>query len=197
MAIDYPELLVPDAEAWRSWLSEHHASEPGVRLVLHKKGGTVTELTYEAALQEALCFGWIDGQVNRRDEGSFWQRFTPRRSKSPWSASNVARVAALSADGRMQPSGEAAIAAAKADGRWDKAYAGPATAELPVELVQAIAANPKAQATFDTLTSQNRFALYYRLNEAKRPETRARRIAQFVDMLARGETLYPQRRRDS
>jgi uncharacterized protein YdeI (YjbR/CyaY-like superfamily) len=97
----------------------------------------------------------------------------------------------------MQPSGEAAIAAAKADGRWDKAYAGPATAELPVELVQAIAANPKAQATFDTLTSQNRFALYYRLNEAKRPETRARRIAQFVDMLARGETLYPQRRRDS
>jgi uncharacterized protein YdeI (YjbR/CyaY-like superfamily) len=197
MAIDYPELLVPDAEAWRSWLSEHHASEPGVRLVLHKKGGTVTELTYEAALQEALCFGWIDGQVNRRDEGSFWQRFTPRRSKSPWSASNVARVAALCADGRMQPSGEAAIAAAKADGRWDKAYAGPATAELPVELVQAIAANPKAQATFDTLTSQNRFALYYRLNEAKRPETRARRIAQFVDMLARGETLYPQRRRDS
>jgi uncharacterized protein YdeI (YjbR/CyaY-like superfamily) len=197
MAIDYPELLVPDAEAWRSWLSEHHASEPGVRLVLQKKGGTVTELTYEAALQEALCFGWIDGQVNRRDEGSFWQRFTPRRSKSPWSASNVARVAALSADGRMQPSGEAAIAAAKADGRWDQAYAGPATAELPVELVQAIAANPMAQATFDTLTSQNRFALYYRLNEAKRPETRARRIAQFVDMLARGETLYPQRRRDS
>jgi uncharacterized protein YdeI (YjbR/CyaY-like superfamily) len=192
VADELPELLVPDAQAWRAWLESNHAAEPGVRLVLHKKGGTVTELTYEAALQEALCFGWIDGQVNRRDDGSFWQRFTPRRTKSPWSASNVARVAELIADGRMRPAGQAAIDSAKADGRWDKAYAGPATAQLPSDLIAAIAANPKAQATFDRLTSQNRYALYYRVNEAKRADTRARRIAQFVDMLARGETVHPQ-----
>jgi uncharacterized protein YdeI (YjbR/CyaY-like superfamily) len=187
-----PELLVPDAQAWRAWLEQNHVAEPGVRLVLHKKGGTVTELTYEAALQEALCFGWIDGQVNRRDEGSYWQRFTPRRAKSPWSASNVARVAELIADGRMRPAGQAAIDSAKADGRWDKAYAGPASAQLPSDLMAAIAANPKSQATFDTLTSQNRYALYYRVNEAKRADTRARRIANFVEMLARGETVHPQ-----
>jgi uncharacterized protein YdeI (YjbR/CyaY-like superfamily) len=193
VAAELPELLVPHAQAWRAWLAKNHATEPGVRLVLHKKGGTVTELTYEAALHEALCFGWIDGQVKRRDEGSFWQRFTPRRAKSPWSASNVARVAELIADGRMRPAGQAAIDSAMADGRWDKAYAGPATAQLPEDLMVAIAANPKAQATFDTLTSQNRYALYYRVNEAKRADTRARRIAQFVDMLARGETVHPQR----
>jgi uncharacterized protein YdeI (YjbR/CyaY-like superfamily) len=192
VADELPELLVPDAQAWRAWLEQNHAAEPGVRLVLHKKGGTVTELTYEAALQEALCFGWIDGQVNRRDEGSFWQRFTPRRAKSPWSASNVARVAELIADGRMRPAGQAAIDSAQADGRWDKAYAGPASAQLPADLIAAIAANPKSQATFDTLTSQNRYALYYRVNEAKRADTRARRIANFVDMLARGETVHPQ-----
>jgi uncharacterized protein YdeI (YjbR/CyaY-like superfamily) len=192
MADELPELLVDDAQTWRAWLEENHATEAGVRLVLHKKGGTVTELTYEAALQEALCFGWIDGQVNRRDEGSFWQRFTPRRAKSPWSASNVARVAELIADGRMRPAGQAAIDSAKVDGRWDKAYAGPATAQLPSDLIAAIAANPKSQATFDTLTSQNRYALYYRVNEAKRADTRARRIANFVDMLARGETVHPQ-----
>lgn len=194
MADELPELLVPDLQAWHAWLEGNHATEAGVRLVLHKKGGTVTELTYEAALQEALCFGWIDGQVNRRDEGSFWQRFTPRRAKSPWSASNVARVAELIADGRMRPAGQAAIDSAKADGRWDKAYAGPATAQLPSDLIAAIAANPKSQATFDTLTSQNRYALYYRVNEAKRADTRARRIANFVDMLARGETVHPQSR---
>jgi uncharacterized protein YdeI (YjbR/CyaY-like superfamily) len=197
MAAELSELLVPDASEWRSWLVEHHADSPGVRLVLHKKGGTVTELTYEAALQEALCFGWIDGQVNRRDDGSFWQRFTPRRPQSPWSASNVARVAKLIADGRMQPAGQAAIDAAKADGRWDKAYAGPATAELPDDLKAAIAANRDAQAMFDVLTSQNRYALYFRVNSAKRADTRAKRIAQFVDMLARGESHYPQKQRPS
>jgi uncharacterized protein YdeI (YjbR/CyaY-like superfamily) len=197
MAVELSELLVPDASDWRSWLADHHADSSGVRLVLHKKGGTVTELTYEAALQEALCFGWIDGQVNRRDDGSFWQRFTPRRPKSPWSASNVARVAKLIADGRMQPAGQAAIDAAKADGRWEKAYAGPATAELPDDLRAAIAANRDAQDMFDVLTSQNRYALYFRVNSAQRADTRAKRIAQFVDMLARGETHYPQKQRPS
>jgi uncharacterized protein YdeI (YjbR/CyaY-like superfamily) len=197
VADELPDLLVPDALAWHEWLAEHHAEAPGARLVLHKKGGTVTELTYETALQEALCFGWIDGQVNRRDEGSFWQRFTPRRSKSPWSASNVQRVAELIAAGRMQPAGQAAIDAAKADGRWQKAYPGPATAQLPDDLLAAIEADPQAKATFDVLTSQNRYALFYRVNDAKRADTRAKRIAQFVDMLARGETLHAQKRRPS
>jgi len=194
MANDLAELLVPDAVAWRDWLLEHHADSPGVRLVLHKKGGDVTALDYAAALQEALCFGWIDAQVNRRDEGSFFQRFGPRRPKSMWSASNVGYIAALIAAGRMHPAGIAAVEAAKADGRWDVAYAGPATAETPPDLMAAIAADPAAQRTYDVLTSQNRFALGFRLSQAKRAETRERRILEFVAMLARGETFYPQKK---
>jgi uncharacterized protein YdeI (YjbR/CyaY-like superfamily) len=192
---ELPELLVPDAAAWRTWLAEQHASSPGVWLVLHKKGGMVTGLTYDLALDEALCFGWIDGQVGSRDAGSYRQRFTPRRSKSPWSARNVEHVARLTQAGRMTPVGQGAVDAAKADGRWDKAYAGQATAELPEDLLAAIAALPAAQAMFDVLTATNRFTLFYRVNEAKRPETRAKRIAQFVEMLALGETPHPQRKR--
>jgi len=190
---DLPELLVQNAARWREWLQANHDREPGVRLVLHKKGGTVTELTYDAALLEALCFGWIDGRVNRRDEGSFYQRFTPRRPKSPWSQRNTQLAAELIADGRMSPAGQAAIDAAIADGRFENAYAGPSSAELPADLAAALAANPAAQATYDKLTSQNRYALYYRLNQAKRVETRQRRVAQFVEMLARGEAIHPQK----
>ncbi|MFC6286873.1 YdeI family protein [Nocardioides sp. GCM10027113] len=112
------ELLVADAAEWRVWLEQHHADTPGVWLVLHKKGGSVTALTYEDAVLEALCFGWVDGQNRRRDEGSTFQRFTPRRARSTWSASNVARVERLEAEGRMRPAGRAAVEAAKADGRW-------------------------------------------------------------------------------
>ena len=191
--VDLPELLVQNAARWREWLQANHDREPGVRLVLHKKGGTVTELTYDAALLEALCFGWIDGRVNRRDEGSFYQRFTPRRPKSPWSQRNTQLAAQLIADGRMSPAGQAAIDAAIADGRFENAYAGPSSAELPADLAAALAANPAAQATYDKLTSQNRYALYYRLNQAKRVETRQRRVAQFVEMLARGEAIHPQK----
>ncbi len=117
-------LLVPDTTAWREWLAEHHATSAGVWLVLTKKGGTTTVLAYEDALLEALCVGWIDGQTRRRDEGTTFQRFTPRRSRSPWSASNVARVERLTDEGRMLPAGVAAVEAAKADGRWDRAYGG-------------------------------------------------------------------------
>jgi len=118
MAVELPELLLPDAAAWRAWLAENHASSPGVWLVLTKKGGRVTELDYAAALDEALCFGWIDGQVSRRDEGSTRQRFTPRRSRSTWSRRNVEHIARLTAEGRLTPAGRAAVDAAKADGRW-------------------------------------------------------------------------------
>jgi uncharacterized protein YdeI (YjbR/CyaY-like superfamily) len=190
-----PELLVPDDVAWRKWLLEHHDSAPGVWLVLHKKGGDVTTLDYEQAVCEALCFGWIDGQGRRRDEGSSLQRMTPRGPRSRWSQKNVARVGRLEEAGRMHESGRAAVRAAQADGRWEEAYAGPATAVVPDDLAEAIAANPDAQVMFEVLTSTNRFALIHRLGAVKRQETRARKIREFVEMLARHETPYPQKRR--
>lgn len=193
--IELPELLVPDATAWRVWLVANHESAPGVWLVLTRKGGEVTALDYEGAVLEALCVGWIDGQARSRDQASSLQRFTPRRARSQWSAVNVARVARLEAEGRMLPAGRAAVADAKQDGRWERAYAGSATAVVPEDLRAAIAANPAAQAMFDVLTSQNRFALIYRLGNVKRAETRERKIAEFVAMLSRGKTFYPQRRR--
>ena len=195
MAIELEELLVPDSAAWRTWLEANHADSPGVWLVLHKKGGGVTELDYEAALLEALCFGWIDGQARKRDAESSFQRMTRRGPKSPWSERNVERIARLEDAGRMTAAGRAAVDSAKADGRWDAAYAGQATAEMPADLAAAIAAVPAAQAMFDVLTRVNRFALIYRTNSAKRVETRERRIAGFVEMLAAGETPYPQKQR--
>jgi uncharacterized protein YdeI (YjbR/CyaY-like superfamily) len=190
-----PELLLPDAAAWRAWLEQHHDSSPGVWLVLTKKGGTTTALTYDDALDEALCFGWIDGQARRRDAPTQYVRMTPRRRRSVWSARNVGHVERLEREGRMREPGRAQVRAAQEDGRWDRAYGGPATAVVPADLAAAIAAEPTAQAWFDVLTSTNRFALIYRVEDAKRPETRERRIRQFVEMLARGETPYPQKAR--
>lgn len=153
------ELIVADAQALRAWLLDNHATSPGVWLALTKKGGTVTTLTWQQAVDEALCFGWIDGQARRRDEGSSWIRYTPRRARSTWSQRNVAHVARLEADGRMHPAGVAAVEAAKADGRWAAAYAPPSEAEVPADLLAAIADEPAAQAMFDVLTKANRFAL--------------------------------------
>ena len=196
MAADPPQLIVRDAAAWRTWLAENVDEQAGVWLVLAKKGTTdPTSLRYAAALEEALCHGWIDGQARRRDEGTYVQRFTPRRRRSMWSQRNVGIVERLTAEGRMHPQGLSEVARAKADGRWEVAYAGPATAEIPADLTEALAARPEAQAMFENLTSQNRFAVLHRLGAAKRQETRARRIEQYVDMLARGETFYPQRKR--
>jgi uncharacterized protein YdeI (YjbR/CyaY-like superfamily) len=196
MAADLPELIVRDAAAWRTWLAGNVDEQAGVWLVLAKKGTTdPTSLSYAAALEEALCHGWIDGQARRRDEGTYVQRFTPRRRRSMWSQRNVGIVERLTAEGRMHPQGLSEVARAKADGRWEVAYAGPATAEIPAALAEALAARPEAKAMFENLTSQNRFAVLHRLGAAKRQETRARRIEQYVDMLARGETFYPQRKR--
>ncbi|MFI5085871.1 MAG: YdeI family protein [Actinomycetales bacterium] len=194
-AAELPELLVPDARTWREWLEQNHATVPGVRLVLHKKGGTVTGLTYEAALNEALCFGWIDGVLGRRDEGSYVLRFTPRTAASKWSKNNVDRIARLAEEGLLAPAGRAAVDAAKADGRWEAAYAGQATAVVPADLAEAIAADPAAQAMFDVLTAANRYALVYRTGSVTSAGARARKIAGFVQQLARGETPYPQKRR--
>jgi uncharacterized protein YdeI (YjbR/CyaY-like superfamily) len=195
MAVELDELLVKDAAEWRTWLEQHHDTSPGVWLVLHKKGGRTTELDYEAALNEALCFGWIDGQGRRRDDDSSFQRMTRRGPKSVWSARNVDRIGKLEAAGRMTAAGRTAVEAAKADGRWEAAYSGQAAAEVPADLAAAIAAVPEAQAMFDVLTSVNRFALIYRTNSVKQASTRERKIAGFVEMLARGETPYPQKKR--
>jgi uncharacterized protein YdeI (YjbR/CyaY-like superfamily) len=193
MASELVELVVVDAAAWRTWLDRHHLERPGVWLVLAKKGTIEpTALTYEHALLEALCFGWIDGQVRRRDEGTYRQRFTPRRPRSVWSKRNVELAERLLAEDRMQPAGLAAIERARANGAWQRAYAGPATSEVPDDLAAALVASPEAAAMFERLTSQNRYAILYRLATAKRAETRARRLDQYVAMLARGETLYPQ-----
>jgi uncharacterized protein YdeI (YjbR/CyaY-like superfamily) len=191
-----PELLVTDASAWRSWLTDNHASSPGVRLVLAKKGTDgPTSLTYDEALPEALCFGWIDGQITRGDSATYLVRFTPRRARSPWSKRNVGLAERLLAEGLMQPAGLAEVERAKADGRWQRAYGGSAALEVPDDLRDAVAASAGAQRMWDALTRTNRFAIVYRVQDAKRPETRARRIQQYVEMLARGEAPHPQKRR--
>jgi uncharacterized protein YdeI (YjbR/CyaY-like superfamily) len=195
VAAPLSELLLADAVAWRIWLRTHHGDEAGVELVLAKKGTTEpTELTYDQALDEALCHGWIDGQVRRRDERTYRQRFTPRRARSQWSERNVGIVERLLAEGRVHPSGLAAVQRAKADGRWEAAYPGQGTIEVPADLATALAAEPSAKANFEILSSQNRYAVLYRIHSAKRSDTRTRRIDQFVAMLARGETLHPQKR---
>ncbi len=193
MVDEPPELLVADVEEWRDWLRTHQEDLVGVRLVLAKKGQDApTSLTYAEALQEALCVGWIDGQARRRDDATFWQRFTPRRPRSLWSKRNVGYVARLTEEGRMQPRGLAEVARARGDGRWEAAYAGPATIEVPAALTAALAAEPAAAALWEKLSGQNRYAILHRIHTAVRPETKERRIQQFVDMLARGETVYPQ-----
>jgi len=196
--VELPELLVTDGSEWRTWLSRHHSESKGVWLVLAKKGTTEpTTLSYDGALDEAICFGWIDGQLGGRDDATFRRRFTPRNARSAWSQRNVTIAERLLASGRMHRSGEDEVQKAKADGRWQTAYAGQANIEVPDDLQKALIANPQAQTMFDTLTSANRYAVLYRIANAKKPETRARRIAQFVDMLARGETIHPQGPRSS
>ena len=192
-SVDLPELLVADASEWHTWLSGNHSTSKGVWLVLAKKGTThPTTLLYGDALDEAISFGWIDGQLGRRDDDTFRRRFTPRNARSPWSQRNVAIAERLTASGRMHPSGESEVLKAKDDGRWKSAYAGQASVEVPEDLAEALKDNPRAQAMFETLTSANRYAILYRIGNAKKKETRIRRIEQFVEMLARGETIHPQ-----
>jgi uncharacterized protein YdeI (YjbR/CyaY-like superfamily) len=191
--VDLPELLVVDASEWHSWLLGNHSESKGVWLVLAKKGTTEpTMLSYDSALDEAICFGWIDGQLGRRDDATFRRRFTPRNARSPWSQRNVGIAEKLLASGRMHRSGEDEVRKGKDDGRWTTAYAGQAKVEVPADLAEALTANPRAQAMFETLTSANRYAILYRIGNAKKVETRVRRIEQFVEMLAQGETIHPQ-----
>ena len=189
MAIPLEELLVPDAAAWRAWLQEHHASHPGVNLVLHKKGGTTTELTYAQAVDEALCFGWIDGQRSRRDEHSHLNRFTPRAARSKWSARNVANIDRLAGLGLMAPAGLAAVHAAKTDGRWEAAYEGQATATLPEDFLAALVGHPLAQEKLEMLGAAERYAIYYRLHTVKGAETRRKKIAGYIAKLDAGQGI--------
>ena len=193
--MELEELVVADAAALRAWLLQHHETSPGVWLALAKKGGSVTMLTWQQAVDEALCIGWIDGQARKRDDETSSIRFTPRRARSTWSQRNVENVARLEAQDRMLPAGRAAVDAARADGRWQAAYPPQSESTLPDDLVAAIAANPSAQAMLDVLTKANRFALTYRLGAVKRADTRARKISEFVAMLARHETIHPQKAR--
>jgi uncharacterized protein YdeI (YjbR/CyaY-like superfamily) len=173
--------------AWANWLEAHHGDDAGVWLKFAKKGTGVTTVTYAEALEVALCFGWIDAQVKRLDETYYLQRFTPRRARSKWSKLNREAATRLIEAGSMRPPGLAEVERAKADGRWDAAYDSPATATVPDDLELALARNKKARESFATLTKSQRYLILYRIQDAKRPETRARRIAQFVEMLARGE----------
>lgn len=186
-------LLLPDAAAWRAWLDEHEDDAEGVHLALAKKGVTSpTSLRYDEALEAALCSGWIDGPKHGIDDRVFAQRFTPRRKASLWSARNVEIVTVLVADGRMRPRGQAEVDRAKADGRWDRAYAGAATAEVPEDLAALLAASPAAAARFAELNRTNRYAVIHRTVTAPNPTVRANRMAKLVAQLAEGGSPYPQ-----
>lgn len=182
-------LVVSDAAAWRAWLDEHEGDPDGVWLMLAKKGKQApTTVDYQSALLEALCSGWIDGQSKSIDDATFRQRFTPRRRTSIWSKRNIGLVGDLIEQGRMRPRGQAEIDRAKADGRWERAYDGPANAELPEDFAVALAASPAATATYTGLNSQGRYACYHRVFTAPSAASRANRIAKLIETLERGET---------
>lgn len=187
--VDLPVLEFASPAEFESWLRAHHETEPGLWLKVAKKG--FVGVSYPQAVELALCYGWIDGQARSLDQRHYLQRFTPRTARSKWSKINRDKVLALIEAGRMTPAGLRAVEAAKADGRWDAAYAGPASSTVPADLQAALDANPAAGKFFATLDSRNRFAILHRTEDAKRPETRARRIDKFVTMLAAQEKIYP------
>jgi uncharacterized protein YdeI (YjbR/CyaY-like superfamily) len=191
MADELPIRLFADPGALEAWLEENHdSSSAGLWLKIAKKGTGKHSVTYAQALELALCFGWIDSQKRGFDEAYFLQRFTPRRPRGRWSKINREKAEALIAAGRMRPAGQAEVEAAKADGRWDAAYAGQRTAEVPADLQRELDARPTAAEFFAGLDGANRYAIVYRLNDAKRPETRERRLRKFLAMLERGEKIH-------
>ena len=187
---DVPVMPFESVAAWEAWLEANHADAPGIWLQIAKKASGMPTVTYSEALDTALCLGWIDGQKASSDETYFLQRFTPRRARSMWSKINVDRVARLIEAGRMRPAGLAHVEAAKADGRWEAAYGGSATITVPDDLQAALDANPAARDFFATISRTNRNSVLYRVHDAKRPETRANRIATLVEMLAEGKTFH-------
>jgi uncharacterized protein YdeI (YjbR/CyaY-like superfamily) len=191
MAPGHGAIAFASAAEWEAWLDAHHAEADECRLKIARKSSAHATVTHAEALDVALCFGWIDAVRHRLDDDFFLQRFTPRRKRSRWSKVNVAKVEALTAAGRMRPAGLAEVERAKADGRWDAAYDGQRTMPIPDDLQRELDARPAAAAFFATLDSRNRYAILYRLQDAKRPETRVRRLETFVAMLEAGERIYP------
>jgi uncharacterized protein YdeI (YjbR/CyaY-like superfamily) len=190
MADDLPILLFAGPTDLEAWLEANAATSPGLWLKIAKKGAPEPSVTYAEALELALCFGWIDSQKRGLDETHFLQRFTPRRPRGRWSKINREKAEALEVAGALRPAGAAEVAAAKADGRWEAAYEGARTAEVPADLQRELDANPTAAAFFADLDGANRYAILYRLQEAKKPETRERRLRKFLAMLERGEKIH-------
>ena len=179
------------AASWERWLNRHHAAAAGVWLRMAKKDSGIASVTHAEALEVALCYGWIDGQLKAEDDKHFLRRFTPRTARSIWSKINRDKALKLIDEGRMQPAGLAEVERARADGRWEAAYDAQSVAIVPPDLQAALDANRKAKDFFAKLDSRNRYAVLFRTQGAKKPETRALRIARFVEMLAKGEKLYP------
>lgn len=188
---ELPILLFDDEQAWERWLEQHHGTAAGVWLQLAKKHSRLRSVAYAAALDVALCYGWIDSQKRSHDAESWLQKFTPRSPKSIWSKINVEKVRALSAAGRMRPAGLQAIEQAKASGRWEAAYESQSNARVPEDFQSALERSPEAKAFFASLNSANRYAMLFRIQSAKRPDTRTQRIEKFVGMLMRGEKIHP------
>jgi|SRR5205085_7146255 len=186
---DLPIVELADQDQWRDWLEANQASTPGAWLKIAKKSSSTKTVSYAEAVEEALCYGWIDGQARGYDEHFYVQRFTPRRRRSKWSQINTEKAARLIAEGRMKPSGQAQVDAAKADGRWDAAYPAQSAAAVPEDFEKELDRNPKAKAFFETLTGSARYAFLYRLHNVKSAGARAKRITSYVELLSEGRTL--------
>ena len=186
-----PTLFFASPAEWEEWLEKNHALSEGIWIKIAKKDADIESVRYPEVLESALCFGWIDARREALDGRHFLQRFTPRRRRSKWSRINLDTAERLIAHGRMRPAGLTEVERAKADGRWDAAYTGQRQSAVPDDLQRELDERPKAKAFFAQLSSQNRYAILYRLEDAKRPETRARRLAKFVAMLEAGETIHP------
>jgi uncharacterized protein YdeI (YjbR/CyaY-like superfamily) len=187
---EFPVLAFADQAALEAWLEAEHQSAPGLYVKLAKKGAGVPSVNWEQMVEVLLCFGWIDGRANRLDDHFYVQRVTPRRAKSVWSQKNVATVERLIAEGRMRPAGLAAVEAAQADGRWERAYAGPKHMTVPDDLAAALDADPHLRAEFDSLDGANRYAILWRVQTAATPATRAKRIAAAVELLRDGRRIH-------
>jgi uncharacterized protein YdeI (YjbR/CyaY-like superfamily) len=186
-----PRLPFPSPAGWEEWLENNHAESKGVWIKMAKQGSGIESVHYPDVLESALCFGWIDGRREALDESYFLQRFTPRRPRSRWSRINCEKAEHLIKQGRMRPAGLAEVERAKADGRWEAAYEAQSRSVVPDDLQRELDLRPTARAFFAEMSSQNRYAILLRLQDAKRPETRVRRLAKFVAMLEAGETIYP------
>lgn len=190
-SVELPVMLFVDQGSWEEWLEQHHDDSPGVRLQIAKKQSGLDSITYDEALEVALCYGWVDSQKEAWDERLWIQRFTKRGKRSIWSKVNKDKAERLIAEGRMKPPGFAAIEAAKVNGEWDKAYESQSNASLPEDFAQLLDRHPQAKAFYETLNKANQYAITFRIHSAKKPETRTKRMTQFIEMLEKGEKIYP------